>query len=70
MTRETMKSEVKQKSLLPTDLYVTGSVTDIIELAKYYNGKPKNTAIQQGNISTAQQSVQPYIFKFYRAYGK
>ena len=40
MTRYTMKLDVQNKGLLPSDLYATGSFMAIIDAAKYYNGKP------------------------------
>lgn len=70
-TRYTMKLDVQKKGLLPSNLYATGTFTNIVELAKYYNGKPTTkTAIQQWNIPTVQPAPKPKIFTFYRAYNK
>ena len=38
-----MKLDVKSKGLLPENLYTTGTFSAIIDLAKYYNGKPTIT---------------------------
>jgi hypothetical protein len=35
-----MKLDIQKKGLLPSNLYATGSFANILELAKYYNGKP------------------------------
>lgn len=73
-TRYIMKMDVQKKGLLPSNLYATGIFANILDLAKYYNGKPveiSTTApIQQWNNSTVQQISKPNIFKFYRAYNK
>ncbi|MEI6773786.1 MAG: hypothetical protein WCL18_03015 [bacterium] len=73
-TRYIMKLDVQKKSLLPDNLYATGTFAAIIELAKYYNGKPdqtsKNTTIQQFSTATVQSISMPKIFIFYRAYTK
>jgi len=43
-----MKLDVQNKSLLPANLYEQGNFPAILELAKYYNGKPTtNTTVQQ-----------------------
>ena len=73
-TRYIMKLEVQKKMLLPDNLYATGTFAAIIDLAKYYNGKPdqttRNTTIQQWSTSTVQPISMPKIFLFYRAYTK
>ena len=71
MTRYTMKLDVQNKGLLPADLYAIGTFASIIDLAKYYNGRPTiTTTIQQWSTSTVQQTSKPNIFMFYRAYSK
>jgi len=37
-----MKMDVQSKGLLPDNLYATGTFSAILDLAKHYNGKPKN----------------------------
>jgi methylglyoxal synthase len=74
-----MKLEVKNKSLLPANLYATGTVAAIIELAKYYNGKPIESTPVRGDLSSAKSegneggfvmTKATKIFLFYRAYTK
>ena len=71
-TRYTMKVDVQNKGLLPANLYATGTFTALLDLAKYYNGKPiaSTTTIQQWNTSSVQTISQTKIFVFYRAYTK
>jgi hypothetical protein len=73
-----MKLEVKNKSLLPANLYATGTVAAIIELAKYYNGKPtespQSSLIKEGDHKVVEDfggvSSVKKVFLFYRAYTK
>ncbi len=76
-TRMIMKEEVKNKWLLPRDLYATGTVTSLLELAQRYNGKPeidklihwwndKKTSVSSEIISSKSSDT----FHFYRAYMK
>lgn len=84
MTRYVMKLDVQNKGLLPDNLYAQWTFDSLLDLAKYYNGKPNdemtkrsndqtmswNTKVQQWNIVAAQRISQPKIFLFYRAYDK
>ena len=45
-----MKLDVQSKNLLPQNLYATGTFDAIIDLAKYYNGKP--TESHQSSLKT------------------
>lgn len=73
-TRYIMKLDIQKKGLLPSNLYATGTFANIVDLAKYYNGKPAEivttATIQQWNNWTVQQISKPNIFLFYRAYSK
>ena len=73
-TRYSMKLDVQNKGILPNDLYSTGTIADIIDSAKYYNGRPEqnttNSIIHQWNNVTMQTTSKPKIFLFYRAYAK
>lgn len=81
MTRYTMKLDIQNKGFLPDNLYEAGKFGAIIELAKYYNGKPSNS-VESGvqntekNVWTinselwTKKSSQSKIFLFYRAYTK
>lgn len=72
-TRYAMKLDVTAKWLLPTNLYAIGKIVDLIELAKYYNGKPKNMETSKNeNIEKIAVQVKEKIniFLFYRAYTK
>jgi len=73
MTRVTMKLDVKSKGLLPENLYTTGTFSAIIDLAKYYNGKPtitKSLLEKGGNEGGFVMTKATKIFLFYRAYTK
>jgi hypothetical protein len=75
MTRDTMKLDIKNKSLFPAKLYATGTVAAIIELAKYYNGKPtESPLIKEGDHKVVENfggaSSVKKVFLFYRAYTK
>lgn len=71
MTRYAMKLDVQNKWLLPQNIYEKWTFAAIMELAKYYNGKPTTVAtIQQWTASAVQQTARPNIFLFYRAYTK
>lgn len=75
ITRNTMKLDVKNKNLLPAKLYATGTVAAIIDLAKYYNGKPtESPLIKEGDHKVVEDlgGVSPVkkVFLFYRAYTK
>ena len=73
MTRYAMKLDVQNKWLLPADLYATGTFASIIDLAKYYNGRPGNDKMinwwndKSSEIIGKKSSA---IFSFYRAYNK
>lgn len=73
-TRYVMKLDVQKKWLLPNNLYATGTFANILELAKYYNGKPAELipppAIQQWNNIIVHTTSKPNAFRFYRAYSK
>ena len=78
MTRYTMKLDVQSKNLLPQNLYATGTFTSIIDLAKYYNGKPtesrQSSLINEGDHKVVEdlggKSSVKKVFLFYRAYTK
>jgi hypothetical protein len=66
-----MKLDVKNKGLLPDNLYATGTVAAIIDLAKYYNGKPTESPPVRGEIERGvAETKPPKVFLFYRAYTK
>lgn len=64
-----MKLDVQKKWFLPTNIYEPWTFWAILELAKYYNGKPQNneTASISSEIISKKSSD---IFCFYRAYAK
>jgi len=68
-TRYTMKLDVQSKGLLPTDLYVTGTFTAILDLAKYYNGTPSQPS-EPSKPSNVLTTAQQKVFLFYRSYNK
>gem|GEM_PF-1236102 len=71
MTRYTMKLDVQNKGLLPADLYAIGTFASIIDLAKYYNGKPtENLPDKGGNEGGFAKTTPTKVFLFYRAYSK
>ena len=73
MTRYTMKMDVQSKGLLPDNLYATGTFSAILDLAKHYNGKPKNDKlIKWWNDKSSEiiSKKSSEIFIFYRAYAK
>ncbi len=70
MTRYTMKLDVQSKWLLPANLYEIGTFVSIIDLAKYYNGKPSTVSSTASTSSSTSIVSKPKIFLFYRAYTK
>jgi len=64
-----MKLDVQSKGLLPTDLYVTGTFTAILDLAKYYNGTPSQPS-EPSKPSNVLTTAQQKVFLFYRSYNK
>ena len=63
--------DVQSKGLLPADLYATGTFTAILDLAKYYNGKPTEDPLDKGGNEGGFAETKPTkVFSFYRAYTK
>lgn len=55
MTRYTMKLDIQNKGFLPDNLYEAGKFGAIIELAKYYNGKPSNSV--ESGVQNTEKNV-------------
>lgn len=72
MTRYTMKLDMQDKGLLPSDLYATGTFATIIDGAKYYNGMPTTLTKSPPDKGETERGFEksPAIFAFYRAYTK
>lgn len=71
MTRYIMKLDVQERGLLPNDLYATGTFAAIIDLAKYYNGRPtESLPVKGGNEGGFVEAKPTKVFSFYRAYTK
>lgn len=70
-TRYTMKLDVQNKWLLPSNLYAQGNFSAILELAEYYNGKPTESPHDRGeNERGVAETKTTKVFLFYRAYTK
>jgi len=78
-TRYTMKLDMQNRRLLPVNLYATGTFAALLDLAKYYNGRPTNNETTKrltDETKTASGSYEviskksPKIFMFYRSYSK
>lgn len=84
-TRYTMKLDVQAKWLLPTNLTTSWTLASLLDLAKYYNGKPEidktinwwndtsSAIISSKSSSTSSEIISSKssdIFRFYRAYTK
>lgn len=70
-TRYAMKLDVQSKRLLPTNLYAIGKIADLIEFAKYYNGKPTESPHDRGeNERGVVETTTTKVFLFYRSYTK
>ena len=67
-----MKLDIQNKGLLPDNLYTQWTFTGILDLAKYYNGKPiiQTSSWNVNQSSEIISSKSSEIFRFYRAYDK
>lgn len=84
LTRYTMKLDIQKKWLLPTNMYTLWNFSAILDLAKWYNGKPvveqKNSSFTERrgtgtveNVKTESEVAKTKYknnFNFYRAYTK
>lgn len=78
ITRSVMKLDVQKKWLFPPNLYASWTFTSLVDLAKYYNGRPENMeTLKDGNMeklsSTSSEIISSKssgIFLFYRSYTK
>ena len=50
-----MKLDIQNKGFLPDNLYEAGKFGAIIELAKYYNGKPSNSV--ESGVQNTEKNV-------------
>lgn len=70
-TRYTMKLDVQAKWLLPTNLTTSWTLASLLDLAKYYNGKPaEDRPDKGGNEGGFAVTKATKVFLFYRAYTK
>lgn len=73
-TRYTMKLDMQSKGKLPDNLYTPGTLSALLELARYYNGKPQagnavaSTTWSKSSSTTSTPSSSR--FAFYKAYTK